>query len=414
MKYSFTFFVLIFLACNLYGQAGKKVPWSYIIDITPEEVAEMQSRTSYPSDVPNNTVEGLVPDYTLPDLLTTSSGRKIRTVRAWEKKRRPELLEIFSNEMYGHVPGRLAGEHFVIDRVEENAFDGLGRIKYITIYLDATQEHSLHMLLAVPGRTDKRCPVFAGVNFYGLDSTLTGTRAYQWPYEKLLSEGFGLATIWRDEICPDSGRSVGHGVRDLIVGDWGAISAWAWALSRVMDYLETDMDVDASKVALIGHSRLGKTALWAGANDPRFAMVISNASGCCGASLSRRVFGENFNAIRRFTHWFCPNFWKWDDSNFPTDQHALAALIAPRPLYIASGSLDFWCDPKGEWLTAVHCQPVYDLYGKKGLSHPDRMPEVGERDDTGWVAYKIRFGKHGIIPSDWDAYIAYAQRVFGE
>ncbi|MBR1576075.1 MAG: acetylxylan esterase [Bacteroidales bacterium] len=386
-------------------------------------------------EVKTNFVEENVPAYELPDPLVLSNGRKVRTRRQWTRKRRPEILEIFSQEMYGHVPARPAGEHFRV-LSEEKVYDGLGIRKTVRLYLDAAEQHWFDVLIHLPAGAKGRVPMFAGLNFKGNEATLEeDVSARSWPYEQILKAGFGVATAWRDSVEPDGKQFIDPGedatwfCRDGGVrawfhpgGDWGAISAWAWGLSRILDYLETDPAVEARQVAVIGHSRLGKTALWAGANDPRFAVVISNCSGCCGAAISRRVFGENFAAIdRAFPHWFTRAFDKYQfhEDQFPADQHWLAALAAPRPLYIVSADKDGWADPRGEWLCARNVEPVYRLFRKRGLSG-DRMPSVPADaepesvfyDDDGTVGYHIRAGKHALLPTDWERYLIFARRHF--
>ena len=358
----------------------------------------------------------------LPDPLLFNDGGKVRNARHWERKRRAEILEIFSQEMYGHIPAKPDGLHFKTIN-EEQVYDGLGIRKTVRIYLDKAEEHWFDVLVHLPKDAAGPVPMFAGLNFKGNDATLDERADFRWPYEMILKAGMGVATAWRDSIEPD-GRDCN--IRDEDVcrdggvrawynegGDWGAISAWAWGLSRIMDYMEKDPAVDCSNVAVVGHSRLGKTALWAGANDTRFAMVISNDSGCCGAALSRRVCGENFAIIANaFPHWFTPEFRKymWNEAEFPADQHWLLALAAPRPLYVARATEDQWADPKGEWLSARLTSDVYALFGKEGLGETMPAPDTPDRNNH--VGYHLRTGAHNILAYDWEQYIAFAHKHF--
>jgi hypothetical protein len=254
------------------------------------------------------------------------------------------------------------------------------------------------------GRDKKKVPATQGRVFGKLD------------IPSFLKEGFGVATVYYGDIDPDFEGGVPLGVRALYLkpgqdkpgpDEWGGVSAWAWGLSRALDYLETDKGVDAKKVAVTGVSRLGKTVMWAGAHDTRFAMVIASCSGEGGAALSRRNYGETIAhlvAPGRYPYQFAGNYAKYSGhaDDMPVDANLLVALIAPRPLLLQTGNTDKWSDPKGEFLAAVSAEPVYRLFGKQGLG-TDQMPLAGQPilHDIG---YLMHAGGHGMVPSDWDVY----------
>lgn len=367
--------------------------------------------------------ESKVPAYELPDPLIFDDGRPVKNSRQWTKKRRVEILETFAREMYGHVPEAPEGMHFEMIS-QETVYGGLGIRKVVRIYLDASDDHWFDVLIHLPAAADAPVPMFVGLNFKSNAATLDSRADFRWPYELVLKAGMGVATAWRDSIEPDGKDSPvadeddvcrDGGVRTWYNkgGDWGAISAWAWGLSRIVDYLETDKAVDCDRLAVIGHSRLGKAALWAGANDLRFDMAISNNSGCCGAALSRRKFGETFGVIDSvFPHWFTREFdkYKGKEEIFPADQHWLLALAAPRPVYVASATEDLWADPKGEWLAAKAAGEVYVLFGLQGLG--EEMPQPDMSDGSSSVGYHIRTGKHNILAFDWQQYISFMNRHY--
>jgi len=397
--------------------------------------------------------EAKVPAYTLPDPLRLKNGKPVEDVKTWEKKQRPQIFELFAEEVYGRSPKKTTQLAFEITSWDRQALEGKATRKEITIYLTGkTNGPSLDLLLYLPNQALQPVPVFLGLNYYGNQSIhpdpgikisqrwmraskdddivnnratekTRGKQASRWMVEKVLSNGFGVATYYYGDTEPDDKDGWKNGLRAALSPkgpetrfkpeDWGAIAAWAWGLSRCLDYLEKDTAVDARRVVVFGHSRHGKTALWAGAADERFAMVISNDSGCGGAALSRRAYGETVGRINTaFPHWFCGNFKKYNENEaaLPVDQHQLIALIAPRPVYVASAEDDKWADPKGEFLAAKHAEPVYALYGLPGLGVAE-MPAVNQPVGE-FIGYHIRTGKHDINEYDWDQYLRFAARHF--
>ncbi|MBQ0077591.1 MAG: acetylxylan esterase [Bacteroidales bacterium] len=383
-----------------------------------------------------------VPAYTLPDPLRFENGKPVRTRRQWTDKRRKELLELFTTEMFGRMPGRPEALHFETLYRDENALGGKAVRKEVKVHFDNSGKHYLKLLIYTPKDAEGPVPAFLGANFkgnwgisydegilmpteeelkaYGIVENLErGKNAIRWPLEKIVDAGYGIATFYRADLDPDYDDGFRNGVHPLFYAEgqdypkadeWGSISAWAWGYMRALDYLETDPDIDATKVAVFGHSRLGKTSLWAGAVDERFAMVISNCSGNCGAALSRRHFGETIKKVNCYRpQWFCDNFLKYNDNEaaLPFDQHELIALIAPRPVYVASASLDIFADPKGEYEAIKAASPVYALFGLEGLEGT-QWPGVNEPVGKGHLRYHMREGKHDILEYDWDQYIKFA------
>jgi hypothetical protein len=252
------------------------------------------------------------------------------------------------------------------------------------------------------------------------DIIVRGKQQKRWPVEELINKGYGVVTAWYEDFEADYDQGWQSSMRTSLSqslsiqpAEWGAIAVWGWGLSRIMDYLQTDPGVDAAKVVITGHSRLGKAALWSAANDPRFAIVVSNNSGEGGAALARRNYGETVKLINDvFPHWFIDKYKTYNDdvSRLPVDQHMLLALMAPRPLYVTSATEDQWADPKGEFLSAVNATDVYHLYNKKGIE-TDQQPRADQPVGAN-VRYHIRTGAHDMLLYDWMEYVKFADRYF--
>ncbi len=391
--------------------------------------------------------EAKVPKYTLPDPLVMRNGERVRDATTWFERRRPEILELYRSEVFGRSPARPAALDFEIVATDQAALGGKAVRKRVFLWPAGKEGPKMDLLLYLPAGANKPSPVFLGLGFLGNHSVAAdpgvplaeewtrdavkfqpgassrGSAAAAWQLEKILAHGYGLATVYAGDIEPDATGGMRYGIRPLFFepgqtrpkpDQWGAIAAWAWGLSRAMDYLESDHDVDARRVAVIGHSRMGKTALWAGAQDQRFSIVISNESGEGGAAITRRCFGERIADLNaQFPHWFCGNFKKYDNREdaLPVDAHMLLALIAPRPLYVASAAGDLWADPRGEFLAVVNASPVYELLGKQGIG-TGQMPAI-EKPIMQTVAYHIRPGEHGITAYDWEQYLKFAGLRWG-
>ncbi len=387
----------------------------------------------------------------LPDPLVANDGTKITTASQWREKRRPELLELFTREMYGRSPGRPEKMSFDVFDRDEDALDGKATRIQIAIYPNGNPGPRMDLLVYVPNNAKGPVPVILGLNFWGnhaihpdpgirlteswvednkqsyvdlagvkdheATAACRGINARQWPVEEILSRGYALATMYREDVCPDHVPYFASGAQscfpELQQGDdnFGCIAAWAWSFSRALDALEKEPSVDAKRVAIFGFSRLGKAALWAGASDERFAMVLSNESGAGGAKLFRRGIGEDITRLNTvFPHWYARNFRKYNgkDTELPFDQHLVISLIAPRPVYVASADDDKHSDPEGEFVAAKAAEPVFLLLGSEGLP-AEKWPAVGTSVQGG-IGYHVRPGGHDVMEFDWKQYLDFADK----
>lgn len=357
--------------------------------------------------------EGLSGRYELPEVLSDGKGGRIADAEGW-RRRREEILDLFRREEYGYAPAVPEDLWFEPVVCEPAALEGKATLKLIDIHLGRREgAPKIRLQLFVPNERTRPAPVFLLIcnrDKSNIDVTRQ-VKSEFWPVEELIERGFGAATYHYEDMALDRRGSWGEPAYSYFEepekrtsSSWGALSAWAWGASRCLDYLETDGDVDARHCAVTGHSRGGKAALWCGAQDERWAMVVSSCSGCSGASLSRRHYGETLSFITKtFDYWFCENYRRYagHEETLPFDQHWLLALIAPRALYVHSAGDDLWADPRGEWLSAQAAAPVWRLLGRGGLPDLGRMPELDERVWGDGMGYHIRPGEHNNKLVDW-------------
>jgi len=368
--------------------------------------------------------ESAVPTYTLPDVLLATEGETIKNIKSWKKKRRPEVLALFEEHVYGTTPDSFDSVRYVVSNENADAMDGKAHLKevHITVWNNGNSV-SFPLVLFIPTKRTKPASVFLLINNRektNTDPTRTVKSTF-WPAERIIDSGYAIAAFHNGDVAPDSQESYQDGILNQLFPDeldkdngMKAIGAWAWAASRVMDYFETDKDIDPDKVALVGHSRGGKTALWAAAQDQRFAMVLSSCSGSTGAALARRQYGETVSMInKQFPHWFNDNYKKYnhDVPSLPVDQHMLISLIAPRPVYTTNAMEDRWADPYGSFLSLVHAKPVYDLY-RREVALPQDMPEINTPIINSAMGYHFREGKHDLNVYDWTNFIRFADFNF--
>ena len=397
-----------------------------------------------------------MPAYTLPDVLTCQDGTVVKTVEDWEKKRRPELFQMFKDVMYGErlpLPDKVRYE---ILSEKKDDLDGLALRREVRLHFEMNngKSHFADVLLYIPNGVEK-APVFTGLTFMGnqvasadkslrvtglsfdkseeyrikSETEMRGFQVRRFPLEEIMKRGYALAFASYHDIFPDREDGWSDSVYRLFFDEkelaekrpsgYSSIGAWAWGLSRILDYLETVPQIDAEKAAVYGHSRLGKSSLWAGVCDERFKLTCVNDSGCGGAALSRRLFGETLysmyaqHTIGRW--WFTDNLdaeKALHPENLPLDQHELVALIAPRSVAIHSASEDRWADPEGEYLSGFHAGRVSKLYGNNDILTGGKKPATNVPEGGKHISYFEREGGHDILLADWNHYMDMADLLF--
>jgi len=415
-KYLFTLFLCFFLLISgspvLLSQTGES--WQ----ASKETVAKLSK------DRPDfNYSEEKVPSYILPDVLKTLDGLKVTNLNIWTNVRRPEILELFRKNVFGRVPETPYQKSFKVVNTDKNALGGAATLKQVDITIIASGKSLvIHLTLFTPNKATKPSPAFLLIDNRGPANTdpLRKVKSEFWPVEEAIARGFGMAVFSNSDLDPDDFDDFKNGIHGLLDKTprpddaWGTLAAWAWGASRCMDYLVTDKSIDKDKVAVVGHSRGGKAALWAGAEDTRFSMVVANESGAGGASLARRRLGETVGRINTaFPHWFCANYKKYSNNEdaLPVDMHMLLALIAPNALYVDCASEDLWGDPRGCYLSLYNAVPVFKLLGINSEIQ-EKMPPLNKQIISGKVAFHIRDGVHNMLLKDWNWFMDFADIEF--
>jgi hypothetical protein len=366
-------------------------------------VAHSRQLKEFDNDI--NYDEAKVPHYDLPALMIAPDGTKITTPDEWRSIRRPQILSLFSNLLYGRIPEPefAIQKKYTVLSTDQHFLDGKGTKKTVLIlFSNKHGKAAITLQVITPNNTQKPVPAIMKLG--------------SGPISELLDRGYAGIAISHNGFVGHNEVGFDRSIHRLFfhqgqsfpkASEWGVLSAIAWGHSRVLDYLETDDAIDASRVAVMGHSKNGKAALWTAAQDERYALVISAQSGCAGAALWRRRSGETLQKmVTRFPYWLCRNAWKFvnQEDDLPVDQHMLLALIAPRPVYVASGIDDTWADPRGEFASAYHASKVYNLLGKKGLQS-DQLPPLGTAILDSDVGYHIREGGHSVEQYDWQMFL---------
>jgi len=408
MKNIYRFFVILLMCTTV---------------VFPRQQKELDSDVNYD--------EAKVPNYTLPSLLVSTQGDSIQTAAEWVSIRRPQIVALFANLIYGVVPSpeTPVATDYKVEEVNKTFMDGRAtRKKVRIIFRNVKGRAEMTVLLFIPNNAAKPVPAFMELSFDDNNSAKMDVHPNHpdrlgngWPLGEILKKGYALVTVYHADLIGHNEVDFDRSIQRLFyktgqsfpkANEWGVLATISWSASRAMDYLQTDEDIDQSRVALMGHSKLGKATLWAAAQDQRFALAISAQSGCAGAALWRRRSGETLQKmVTRFPYWLCRNAWKFvnNEADLPVDQHMLIALMAPRPVYVAGAVDDHWADPRGEYLSAYHAGEVYRLFGKKGLPLSE-SPEPAQPILDRQIGYHIRPGGHSVADYDWKQFLNFADR----
>jgi hypothetical protein len=397
----------------------------------------------------SNYDETKVPPYTLPDPLVMANGRRVTDANTWRRQRRPELIRLYENEIYGRVPANAPRVTWEVTETDTHARDGAAVLKKVVGHVGMkTDGPQIRVSVYTPANTAAKVPIILLVNFGGGQGSVGGPPAGPAPPNgagtaagragagrgnavtgeppnaaDILARGWGYATVGYNDIQPDRnnawsegviGQTLAPGQTKPAIGEWGTISAWAWGASRIADYLQSDPNVDGTHIALYGFSRLGKTVLWAAAQDERFQVVFSGCAGEMGSALARRDWGETVDDMAQNYAWqFGGRFQLWPGrwAEMPVDAHMLISLIAPRPLFVTGGTGDQWSDPKGEFLSQVAAGPVYRLLGARDLG-VTTYPAPDTPIVTGDLGFNLHTGPHTATPAEWATFVDFLARYF--
>lgn len=369
--------------------------------------------------------ETKVPEYSLPDPFVTRMGEIVTNVNTWEFDRRPQIINLFEDHVYGQVPRDFDGITFKLAGEDKSAMEGKAHLKEVDITVTKNEKQiTIRLILFLPNGQSTPSPVFLLINHRDHEN-IDPTRQVKmdfWPAEKLIERGYAAAAFHVQDVSDDNKDTFKEDILKTLYPEqlqmkngMRGLGAWAWGAMRIMDYFERDPDIDATKAGVVGHSRGGKASLWTGAQDSRWAITVSNDSGCGGAAISRRRFGETVKRINtNFPYWFTDNFNTYNDNEdaLPLDQHMLISSIAPRAVYVASAVEDDWADPKGEFLSLKIGTRVYrDIYNIP-VNLPAQLPGVNQPTHMPYVGHHIREGKHNLTAYDWEQYLDFADQLY--